>query len=146
MSLLAVGAVHLPGLPITIQAAGHGASNLIGQEHRWWMFAADPPGPSFRLSATLVGRTGELHTWEIDRQRPGGDLAYYHWVKWAEVAVTNHEQANLDGLADWLLSQTDEFVSELYITGELTTWEAPQDSTVRYRELTLLRVNRADED
>jgi hypothetical protein len=141
LSLFAIVAVHLSDLPITIQTAGHAISNLIGQEHRWWMFAADPPGPSFRLSARLVAPDGEVRRWEIDRQRPGGDLAYYHWFKWAEVAVTNPEQANLDGLAEWLLSQTDMTVSELVITGELTSWDAPDDSNPRYRELTLLRVN-----
>jgi hypothetical protein len=66
------------------------------------MFSADPRGTSLDLWVDVVYENGTTKAWRIDRDRVGGDLAYYHWVKWMETAVLEPDKAQLDGLADWL--------------------------------------------
>ena len=102
LSLLAVIAVHVPVLPLPVQAFGHGFANLVGQEHRWNMFSADPRGTSLDLWAELDFADGRTRIWRIDRSRIVGDLAFYHWVKWMETAVLEPQKAELAGLAEWL--------------------------------------------
>jgi hypothetical protein len=106
LSLLATVAVHAPFTSPRIQALGHAFGNLVGQEHRWNMFSADPRGTSLDLWADLISDDGATQRWQIDRDRPGGDLAYYHWVKWMEAAVLLPESASLPGLAAWLSAKS----------------------------------------
>src|SRR5688572_17812522 len=46
LSLFSVVAVHMFSWPVQVQAFGHGFANLVGQEHPWTMFSADPRGIS----------------------------------------------------------------------------------------------------
>jgi hypothetical protein len=118
LSLLAVVAAHVPALPLAVQALGHGFANLIGQEHRWNMFSADPRGTSLDLWAEVVSVNGTKEQWRIDRSRVGGDFGYYHWVKWMETAVLEPNKAHLDGLADWLAAISPVPVEEVVVFGE----------------------------
>lgn len=115
LSLLAVIAMHIPALPLSVQAFGHGFTNLIGQEIRWTMFSADPRGTSLELWAELVFVDGRDEEWRIERGRPGGDLAFYHWIKWMETAVLDPQKAKLGGLADWLASEAPDSLREVVI-------------------------------
>jgi hypothetical protein len=125
ISLFSVLAIHLPSVPLPVRLAAHAFANLIGQEHGWRMFSADPPGPSVDLFASMRTPNGETRTWEIDRRRLGGDLAHYHWVKWTETAVQYPALANLSGLTDWLVSQSDESYSEIVVYGQITWRREP---------------------
>jgi hypothetical protein len=118
LSLLAVVAVHVSAFPLTIQAIGHGFGNLVGQEHRWNMFSADPRGTSLDLWAEVIFANSTKDLWRIDRNRLGGDFAYYHWVKWMETAVLEPNRARLDGLADWLAAISPSPVNEVIVYGE----------------------------
>jgi hypothetical protein len=118
LSLLAVISVHVPVLPLTVQAIGHGFANLVGQEHRWNMFSADPRGTSLDLWVEVVFENGTKEEWRIDRTRVGGDFAYYHWVKWMETAVLEPNKAQLDGLAAWLAAVSMGPVDEVIVYGE----------------------------
>ena len=118
VSLLSVLAVHIPFLPLTVQAVGHAFTNLAGQEHRWNMFSADPRGDSLDLKAVLVLEDGRALEWTIDRHRPGGDLAFYHWVKWMESAVLEPYRVQLSEFADWLALSSPEPVREILVIGE----------------------------
>ncbi|HJQ96015.1 MAG TPA: hypothetical protein VJ935_09950 [Acidimicrobiia bacterium] len=102
LSLCSTLLIHLPDAPFGVQAAGHAFANLIGQEHRWTQFSADPRSTSLDLWAEVVSANGITDEWRIERRRVGGDLAYYHWVKWMEAAVLEPDRARLDGLARWL--------------------------------------------
>ena len=117
LSVLAVIAMHVPALPLSVQAFGHGFSNLIGQEIRWTMFSADPRGTSLELWAELLSVDGRTEEWRIERGRPGGDLGFYHWVKWMETAVLDPHKAKLGGLADWLASKAPVPLREVVIYG-----------------------------
>lgn len=119
ISLLAVIAVHIPALPLGVQAFGHAFGNVVGQEHRWNMFSADPRGTSLDLWAEIVRTDGQVEEWRIEQMRFGGDLAYYHWVKWMETAVLDPEHAQLDGFARWLASQSLEPIREIVVYGRL---------------------------
>ena len=118
LSLLAVVAAHVPVFPLTVQAFGHGFTNLVGQEHRWNMFSADPRGTSLDLWAEMVLANGSRKQWRIERNRVGGDFAYYHWVKWMETAVLEPNKARLEGLADWLAATSSTPVEEVIVYGE----------------------------
>ena len=107
LSLLAVVAVHVSWLPLTVQAAGHSLTNLIGQEHRWNMFAADPRGTSLDMWAVIEFEDGSTDTWRIERNVTGGDFRFYRWVQWMEAAVLLRPEEQIEGLAAWLaMSQT----------------------------------------
>ncbi|HJQ96616.1 MAG TPA: hypothetical protein VJ935_13040 [Acidimicrobiia bacterium] len=118
LSVLSVLAVHIPVLPLTVQALGHGFTNLVGQEHRWTMFSADPRGDSLDLWAQLELEGGRILEWKIDRDRTGGDLSFYHWVKWMETAVLEPSKAHLPEFADWLALSSSLPVREIVIFGE----------------------------
>ena len=118
LSLLAIVAAHVPVLPLRVQALGHGFGNLVGQEHRWNMFSADPRGTSLDLWAEVVYEDGTRDEWRIDRTRIGGDFAFYHWVKWMETAVLEPDKARLDGLAGWLAAVSPQPVDEVIIYGQ----------------------------
>ena len=118
LSLLSVLSVHSPFLPTTVQAFGHAFTNLVGQEHRWNMFSADPRGDSLNLKALLVLEDGRTRDWTIDRDRFGGDLAFYHWVKWMETAVLEPYKARLPEFAGWLALSSSDAVSEVFVFGE----------------------------
>ena len=109
-------------------------TNLIGQEIRWTMFSADPRGTSLELWAELVFVNGRTEEWRIERSRPGGDLAYYHWVKWMETAVLEPQKAELAGLADWLADNASALVKEVVIFASqrpgLPPTESPSASEV----------------
>lgn len=125
LSLLAVVAAHVPAFPLAVQAFGHGFDNLVGQEHRWNMFSADPRGTSLDLWAEVVFANGTKDVWRIDRDRMGGDFAYYHWVKWMETAVLEPNKAQLDGLAEWLAAVSSVPVEEVIVYGEQRIGVAP---------------------
>ena len=118
LSLLAVIAAHVPAFPLAVQAFGHGVANLVGQEHRWNMFSADPRGTSLDLWAEMILANGTKEQWRIDLKRVGGDFAFYHWVKWMETAVLEPSKARLDGLADWLAAISPSPVDEVIVYGE----------------------------
>jgi hypothetical protein len=115
LSLLAVVAVHMPTAPFEVQASGHGFANLVGQELSWTMFSADPRGTSLDLWADMVLANGSRKQWRIDRNRVGGDFAYYHWVQWMETAVLEPDKAQLEGLADWLAAVSSGPVNEVTV-------------------------------
>jgi hypothetical protein len=118
LSLSAVVAAHVPALPLEVQAFGHGFANLVGQEHRWNMFSADPRGTSLDLWVEVGFGNGSKGEWRIDRTRVGADFAYYHWVKWMETAVLEPNRARLDGLAAWLAAISPAPVDEVIVYGE----------------------------
>jgi hypothetical protein len=142
MSLLAVVFVHVPALPLAMQAMGHAFANAIGQEHRWNMFSADPRGSSVDLWASLTTETGESTEWAIDRSRPGGDLAHYHWMKWVETAVLDPERANIEGLANWLMDQAQPAAREVTIYGEVLVGVHPSERRPDPKLLLLLHMRR----
>jgi hypothetical protein len=108
----------MPTWPPELQAFGHGFANLVGQEHPWTMFSADPRGTSVDLWADLVTESGRSVEWRIDRNRIGGDLAFYHWVQWMETAVLSPENGEIKGLAEWLAAESSFAVDEVIIYGE----------------------------
>ena len=115
LSVFAVLAMHIPALPLSVQAVGHAFTNLIGQEIRWSMFSADPRGTSLDLWAELVFEDGHTEEWRIEQSRPGGDLAFYHWVKWMEAAILVPEKADLPGFAAWLADTASAPVQEVVV-------------------------------
>ena len=137
LSLLAVIAMHIPRLPLSVQAFGHGFTNLIGQEIRWTMFSADPRGTSLDLWAQLVFVDGRTEEWRIERTRPGGDLAFYHWVKWMETAVLEPQKAELGGLADWLTDTVSASVQEVVVYARQRPGLPPSEPLPPY-EVTIL--------
>ena len=118
LSLFSVIAVHISSWPVGLQAFGHGFANLVGQEHPWTMFSADPRGTSLDLWAEIVLEDGRSSQWRIQRARIGGDFGFYHWVQWMETAVLDAESAQLHGLADWLIASSSSPVDEVVIYGE----------------------------
>jgi hypothetical protein len=118
LSLFSVVAVHISSWPVEVQAAGHAFANLVGQEHPWTMFSADPRGTSLDLWAEVVLEDGRSNEWRIERARVGGDFAFYHWVQWMETAVLNPENAQLDGLAGWLAANSSSPVAEVIVYGQ----------------------------
>lgn len=140
LSLGAVLATHLPGIPFPLLAAGHGLANLIGQEHGWRMFSADPPGPSIDMFASLVDTRGDSSIWKIDRQRPGGDLAHYHWIKWTETAVLYPEEANLSGFINWLSNESEESLSEIVVYGQISWRQEPPLPETERQAIVLARA------
>jgi hypothetical protein len=122
LSLLSVLVVHLPVLPLVVQGAGHAFGNLLGQEHRWTMFSADPRGISVDMWAT-VSAGNDQTIWSIDRT--GLDFGFYHWVKWMEVAVLEPQRVNLDGLAAWLAKRADESSAHVTVYGITQPARAP---------------------
>jgi hypothetical protein len=103
-SLLSVALVHLPWLPVGLQAFGHAYTNLIGQEVRWTMFSSDPRGTSVDLWAEIYYSDGTQSTWVIDRSGSGGDFGFYRTVKWMEGAVLEPEPGSLTRFADYLIA------------------------------------------
>jgi hypothetical protein len=145
MSVAAVVAIHIPALPVPVQAMGHAFTNAIGQDVRWNMFSADPRGTSLDLWAVLTTDTGESEVWTIDRRRPGGDLAHYHWVKWMETAVLHSERATLEGLADWLFEVVQPAAHDITIYGETAGGALPSEPPPDPKVIALLRMqNPAD--
>jgi hypothetical protein len=140
LSLFSLLVIHLPVLPLPVQATAHAFANMVGQEQRWRMFSADPPGPSFAMVVVLVDRSGRSRTWSIDRRRPGGDLAYYHWVKWMETAVLKPEQVSLEALAEWLIAESEESVSEVVVYGQITHAGKPPGPRGEPEVITLFRT------
>jgi hypothetical protein len=125
LSLFSVVAVHMFSWPVQVQAFGHGFANLVGQEHPWTMFSADPRGTSLDLWAEIVLEDGRSSEWRIERARIGGDFAFYHWVQWTETAVLNPESAQLQGLADWLTANSSSPVDEVIIYGQQRLGKLP---------------------
>ena len=125
LSLFSVVAVHIFSWPVQVQAFGHGFANLVGQEHPWTMFSADPRGTSLDLWAEIVLEDGRSREWRIERDRIGGDFAFYHWVQWMETAVLNPENAQLQGLADWLAANSSSPVDEVIIYGQQRVGKLP---------------------
>jgi hypothetical protein len=125
LSLFSVVAAHIFSWPIQVQAFGHGFANLVGQEHPWTMFSADPRGTSLDLWAEIDLEDGRSREWRIERDRIGGDFAFYHWVQWMETAVLNPESAQLQGLADWLAANSSSPVAEVIIYGQQRLGKLP---------------------
>jgi hypothetical protein len=125
LSLFSVIAVHLSFWPVGLQAFGHGFANLVGQEHPWTMFSADPRGTSLDLWAEIDLEDGQSSQWRIERARIGGDFAFYHWVQWMEAAVLNPESAQLHGLAEWLSANSSSPVDEVIIYGQQRLGKPP---------------------
>lgn len=117
LSLLAVVAVHLTWLPVPVQAAGHSFTNLIGQEHRWTMFSADPRGIAIDLWAEVEREDGSVTRWQLPRGVAGGELRSYRWIKWAELAVLGEAERQLGGFAEWLVEGPPLPVTRLVIYG-----------------------------
>lgn len=116
LSLGAVTAVHLPWLPLEVQAVGHSFTNLVGQEHRWNMFSADPRGTSVDLWATIEYTDGSTNRWSIDRGVFGGDFRFYRIVKWVESAVLEPDE-RIDQFARWLVSTSPKPVAHVVVYG-----------------------------
>lgn len=114
LSLLGVFLVHMWWLPISWQAAGHALTNVVGLEHRWNMFAADPRASSVDLVVYIDTNDGRRQ-WGIDRST--GEFRYYRWVRWMEAAVHGRPEAEVAGLAEWL---SDGEPVEVKIIGYLT--------------------------
>lgn len=144
VSLLGVVAVHLPWLPIGVQAAGHSLTNHIGQEVRWNMFSADPRGTALDLWATIEFDDGTSESWRIDRQLAGGELREYRWVKWMETAVLLTPQDQLRGLAGWLAAQSSRPVSRITIFGSERPPSLPGASRPQPVVSVLLQMDAAD--
>lgn len=140
MSLAAVVAIHIPALPVPVQAMGHAFANAIGQDVRWTMFSADPRGTSIDLWALLTTDTGESEVWTINRRRPGGDLAHYHWVKWMETAVLYPDRADLEGLANWLFDEVQPAAREITIYGEAAGGALPSEPQSDSKVVALFRM------
>lgn len=119
ISLAAIVALHLPWLPIPVQAAGHSFTNLVGQEHRWTMFSADPRGVSIDLWAVLDHPDGSVTRWSITDESEGNELRFYRWVKWMETGVLQQPHDQLEGLAEWLESQAAKPVNRITLFGLL---------------------------
>ena len=130
LSLFSVVAVHILSWPVQVQAFGHGFVNLVGQEHPWTMFSADPRGTSLDLWAEIVLEDGRSSEWRIERARIGGDFAFYHWVQWMETAVLNPERAQLHGLANWLAANSSSPVDEVIIYGQQRLGKPPDTPPV----------------
>ncbi|MEX2622524.1 MAG: hypothetical protein WD651_02240 [Acidimicrobiia bacterium] len=144
VSLLGVVAVHVPWLPIGVQAAGHSLTNHIGQEVRWNMFSADPRGTALDLWATIEFEDGISETWRIDRPLAGGELREYRWVKWMETAVLLKPEDQLQGLAGWLAAQSARPVSRITVFGSERPPSSPRASRPQPVVSVLLRVDAAD--
>lgn len=140
MSLSAVVTIHVPLLPVPVQAMGHAFANAIGQEVRWTMFSADPRGTSIDLWAVLSTNPDESEVWTIDRHRPGGDLAHYHWERWMEHAVVVPERATLEGLANWLFDVVRPAAREITIYGETAGGVLPSEPPLDPEVAVLLRM------
>jgi hypothetical protein len=117
LSLLAVAAANSIWLPVGVQAAGHGFTNIVGQDVRWNMFSADPRGIDLDLWATIEHVDGTTSTWSVDRRVLGGDLQYYRFVQWAESAVLLAPEDALTGLAGWLAAESSKPVARITIFG-----------------------------
>lgn len=116
VTLLAVLAVHLYWLPISVQATGHAVTNLVGQEIRWNMFSADPRGIAVDLWAEIEHGDGSVSQWRIDPA--ASELSRYRWVRWLEAAVlTEPAHESLTGLAAWLKSTSTRRVVRVDIFG-----------------------------
>ncbi|HEU4750879.1 MAG TPA: hypothetical protein VFT54_07450 [Acidimicrobiia bacterium] len=144
ISLLGVVAVHVPWLPIGVQAAGHSLTNHIGQEVRWNMFSADPRGTALDLWASIEFDDGTSESWRIDRPLAGGELREYRWVKWMETAVLLKPEDQLQGLAGWLASQSSRPVSRITIFGSERPPSSPGASRPQAVVSVLLEVDVAD--
>ncbi len=118
-SLAAIVALHLPWFPIPVQAAGHSFTNLVGQEHRWTMFSADPRGASVDLWAVLDHPDGSETRWSITDESEGNELRFYRWVKWMETGVLQQPHGQLEGLAEWLESRAAKPVTRITLFGSL---------------------------
>jgi len=144
ISLLGVVAVHVPWLPIGVQAAGHSLTNHIGQEVRWNMFSADPRGTALDLWASIEFDDGTSESWRIDRPLAGGELREYRWVKWMETAVLLKPEDQLQGLAGWLASQSSRPVSRITIFGSERAPSPPGALRPQPVVSVLLEVDAAD--
>ena len=119
LSLMAVLLVHMPWLPLSWQAAGHALTNLVGLEHRWNMFSADPRASSIDMAVFIGYQDGSQGVWEIDRDIPGGEFRYYRWVRWMEAAVHQRPEEQLLGLASWIEGLAPAAVEKVAIVGYL---------------------------
>jgi hypothetical protein len=143
VSLLGVVAVHVPWLPLEVQAAGHSLTNQIGQEVRWNMFSADPRGSALDLWATIEFNDGTTEEWRIADPMPGGELREFRWVKWMETAVLLKPEGQLRGLAGWLAAQSSKPVSRITIFGSERPPSPPGVSRPEPMVSILLRVDPA---
>ncbi len=144
LSLLAVTAVHIPWFPLGVQAAGHSFTNLIGQEHRWNMFSADPRGTSLDLWATIEHVDGSEEAWTIDKTVAGGDFRFYRWVKWTETAVLLEPPEPLRGFAEWVGVSAKKPVQEVTVYGLQHAPAAPGSLRPEAEVSVLFRWNVAE--
>ena len=117
VSLAAVTAVHGPRLPTAVQAAGHSFTNIVGQEHPWSLFSADPRGVSLDMKAVIEFEDGTQHIWTIDRSTAGGGLRSYRWVQWMEYAVLTASRGQSEGLVLWLADSSERPVRRITVFG-----------------------------
>jgi hypothetical protein len=115
LSLLAVAVIHMPWLPVGVQAAGHSLTNLIGQEVRWTMFSADPRGTSLDLRVNVQYTDGSTSIWIVPRSDVLGDFGFYRLVKWMETAVLDPKPGSLEDLAEWVVANAAKPVQQVQI-------------------------------
>lgn len=103
LSLLSTVIVHLPSLPLGVQAAGQQFLYLTGHEHTWNLFAANPRDVSLSMLGELTLADGTIERWQPSEHGGAfGDLVHYRPVRWVEYQYGRRDPVGLLALARWL--------------------------------------------
>jgi hypothetical protein len=131
LSLLATTIIHIPWLPLTVQAAGQQFLYLTGHEHTWSLFAANPRNYSISLRAEIGLEDGSVSAWTAPRYTsPWGDLIHYRAVRWQEFQYAESDQTALTALARWLADRSGSEVTAVELIATATPTPAPGDPPI----------------
>jgi hypothetical protein len=128
LSLLATLIIHLPWLPLAVQAAGQQFLYLTGHEHTWSLFAANPRNYSISMQAEIELEDGTVSVWTPQRYGSvGGDLIHYRAVRWQEFQYTEPDPTALTAFAGWLADRSHSEVAIVEVIATATPTSPPGD-------------------